>query len=112
MPLPPRRKDRDIPEYWFRFAERQLCIDRRLATEAFRRLYPTPQLLLYLTQLTEREGACSLATFHHLVGQLLTPQLLLATTARLSPPGQPRRPDILRLEETILSKMTASGDWA
>src|SRR5712671_1705594 len=42
---------------------------------------------------------------------MLTPQAFLEISGKLSPPGRPRRKDVVQFEEALLSHVAASGAW-
>jgi hypothetical protein len=72
-----------------------------------------PQVLVhYLTALSDTHGACSMATFKHLVGKLLTPRMIMDALLRMAPEtGEPRRKAIREIEARVLAATNAQGEW-
>src|SRR6266446_320512 len=98
------------PKFWALFCENFLCIERRLGIELWRAMYPSAELLF---QLAKIEDSGRSPTEIRRFAQLLPPAELLKACERLSPSkrGKPRRREVVELEEMILQRTGADGQW-
>ena len=99
------------PRIWVTFLREFCGVDQRLAIDLWKRLYPSERqpLSLQLARLQDSHAhELSVANWR----ALLTPKVLLALCHRLSPEdGQQRRTDVVEVEERILQRTTADGQW-
>jgi hypothetical protein len=101
----------EVHPFFAFFCEKFLGLHPSLIRRVWKRLYPSEcQSLIVQAEFTERslstEGVSQLA-------QRITPEVLLAACARLSPAdGRRRERYIIEAEEAILKRVGADGRWA
>lgn len=104
------------PLYWQLLLTRFLKADGKLAAELWHTLgqrwpWKVPTLTFALDRMlipTTLDAAYQRLSHFE---QVLPAKDLFVLTLRLAPEGTRRRPDIVRLEETILGYMSVDGQW-
>jgi hypothetical protein len=97
------------PRFFLYFCTRFLEISGGLAAELWDTLEPSQTLVYTVVRCGDSFTNDALLRF----ADLVTARVLLLATERLSPSksGKRRRGDIVRLEETILTKLDREGIW-